>query len=146
MRQFYGHLEKCVLSAGKTMSVKFPFFGAGFGGGGWGSADFIFTGARIFLRKIAVFPVWRGKNRISQGVESRGSLTLKTLTSLNKEVRPFFLCDNSIWSFPSLSFLSDYSTWRFLRLFYPCDHSIWGIWVHCPQILLSLREKGNEGV
>ena len=27
-------------------------------------------------------------------------LTLKTLTSLNKEVRPFFLCDNRIWSFP----------------------------------------------
>ena len=26
--------------------------------------------------------------------------TLKTLTSLNKEVRPFFLSDNSIWSFP----------------------------------------------
>ena len=30
------------------MSVKFPFFGGGFGGGG-GSADFIFMGARIFL-------------------------------------------------------------------------------------------------
>ena len=45
VRQFYGHLEKCVLSAGKTMSVKFPFFG-----GGGGSADFIFMGARIFLR------------------------------------------------------------------------------------------------
>ena len=46
---FYGHLEKCVLSAGKTMSVKFPFLG---GGGVWGggSADFIFMGARIFLR------------------------------------------------------------------------------------------------
>ena len=29
------------------MSVKFPFFGGGFGGGG--SADFIFMGARIFL-------------------------------------------------------------------------------------------------
>ena len=29
--------------------------------------------------------------------------TLKTLTSLNKEVRPFFLSDNSIWSFPSVS-------------------------------------------
>ena len=25
--------------------------------------------------------------------------TLKTQTSLNKEVRPFFLDDNSIWSF-----------------------------------------------
>ena len=30
------------------MSVKFPFFGGFFGGGG-GSADFIFMGARIFL-------------------------------------------------------------------------------------------------
>ena len=27
--------------------------------------------------------------------------TLKALTSLNKEVRPFFLSDNSMWSFPS---------------------------------------------
>ena len=38
--------------------------------------------------------------------------TLKTLTSLNKGVRPFFLGDNSIWSFPSVSSLSDYSIWR----------------------------------
>ena len=38
--------------------------------------------------------------------------TLKTLTSLNKEARPFFLGDNSIWSFPSVSSLSDYSIWR----------------------------------
>ena len=30
--------------------------------------------------------------------------TLQTLTSLNKEVRPFFLGDNSIWRFPSVSF------------------------------------------
>ena len=44
---------KCVLSAGKTMSVKFPFFGGGFWGGGGGSADFIFMGARIFLTIIA---------------------------------------------------------------------------------------------
>ena len=44
-------------------------------------------------------------------------LTLKTLTSLNKEVRPFFLGDNSIWSYPSVSFLSDYSIWRSWRLF-----------------------------
>ena len=34
---------------------------------------------------------------------------LKALTSLNKEVRPFFLGDNSIWRFPSVSSLSDYS-------------------------------------
>ena len=29
--------------------------------------------------------------------------SLKALTSLNKEVRPFFLGDHSIWSFPSVS-------------------------------------------
>ena len=33
-------------------------------------------------------------------------------TSLNNEVRPFFLSDNSIWSFRSVSSLSDYSIWR----------------------------------
>ena len=38
---------KCVLSAGKTMSVNSPFLGGVLGGGG--SADFIFMGARIFL-------------------------------------------------------------------------------------------------
>ena len=38
--------------------------------------------------------------------------TLKTQTSLNKEARPFFLSDNSIWSLPSVSSLSDYSIWR----------------------------------
>ena len=40
--------KKCVLSAGKPMSIKFSVFKGGFGGGG-GSADFIFMGARIFL-------------------------------------------------------------------------------------------------
>ena len=30
---------------------------------------------------------------------------MKTLTSLNKEVRPFFLSDSSIWSYPSFSSL-----------------------------------------
>ena len=43
--------------------------------------------------------------------------SLKTLTSLNKEVRPFFLSDNGIWSFPSVSSLSDYSSWRSWGLF-----------------------------
>ena len=51
MRQFYGRLEKCVLSAGKTMSINFSFFlGGVFGVFGGGSADFIFMGARIFLK------------------------------------------------------------------------------------------------
>ena len=35
-------------------------------------------------------------------VEDAGLVPLKTLTSLNKEVRPFFLSDNSIWSLPSV--------------------------------------------
>ena len=52
---------------------------------------------------------------------------VKTLTSLNKEVRPFFLSDNSILSLPSVSSLSDYSIWSSWRRFYPCDHSIWSI-------------------
>ena len=42
MRQIYGRLEKCVLSAGKTIfSIKFLVFGG---------ANFIFMGARIFLK------------------------------------------------------------------------------------------------
>ena len=49
---FYGRLEKCVRSAGKTMSIKFLVLGGGgiwvFLGGG-GSADFIFMGARGFF-------------------------------------------------------------------------------------------------
>ena len=54
MRQFYGRLENCVLSAGKTHVHKIPRFRGGgvilgLGGGG-GSADFIFMGARIFLK------------------------------------------------------------------------------------------------
>ena len=44
---------------------------------------------------------------------SRACMPLKTLTSLNKEVTPFFLSDNSTWSFPSVSSLSDYSIWRY---------------------------------
>ena len=39
------------------MSVKFPFFGGGFGGGG-GSADFIFMGARIFLTSVTFEPLF----------------------------------------------------------------------------------------
>ena len=39
--------KKCVLSAGKTMSVKFPFFGGGFWGGG-GGCRFYFYGRADF--------------------------------------------------------------------------------------------------
>ena len=34
-------------------------------------------------------------------LETELKMTLKALTSLNQEVRPFFLSDNSIWSLPS---------------------------------------------
>ena len=48
----YGHLEKCVRSAGKTCVHKIPRSRGG-GGiwvlGGGGSADFIFMGVGIFL-------------------------------------------------------------------------------------------------
>ena len=52
MRQFYGRLEKCVLSVGKNHVHKIPRFR---GGGIWvfffggGECRFIFMGARIFL-------------------------------------------------------------------------------------------------
>ena len=43
--------KKCVLSAGKPVSIKFLVLGGGgiLGFGGGGSADFISMGARIFL-------------------------------------------------------------------------------------------------
>ena len=44
--------KRCVRSAGKSHVHKIPRLGGGGGlaGGGGGSADFIFMGARIFLR------------------------------------------------------------------------------------------------
>ena len=54
LRQFYGHLEKCVSFRRKTPCHKIPRFR---GGGGWGGvgggADFISMGARIFLIYLA---------------------------------------------------------------------------------------------
>ena len=52
---------------------------------------------------------WRKKRGPAAAKQTERRRTLKTLTSLNKEVRPFFLGDNSIWSFPSVSSLGDYS-------------------------------------
>ena len=43
--------------------------------------------------------------------ECPNSVSLKTLPTLNKKVRPFFLSNNSIWSFP-LCFIP----WRFRHL------------------------------
>ena len=67
----------------------------GISGGGGGGAKYFFSGPKRPPRN-EIFP----------------ALALKTITSLNKEVRPFFLSDNSIWSFPSASSRSDYSIWR----------------------------------
>ena len=66
LHQFYGRLEKCVLSAGKTHVHKIPPFRGG------GSADFIFMGARIFLilrnsERISD-PKILGKERLSPGI------------------------------------------------------------------------------
>ena len=43
---------------------------------------------------------------------NRGMGPLENPNSFNKESRLFFLSDSSIWSFPSVSSLSDYSMWR----------------------------------
>ena len=52
MRHFYGHLENAFFLQEKHMSIKFLVLGGGIWGlGGKGrSADFIFMGARIFLK------------------------------------------------------------------------------------------------
>ena len=52
LRQFYGHLEKTPSFCRKTYVYKIPRFGGGvfWVWGGGGSADFIFMGARIFLK------------------------------------------------------------------------------------------------
>ena len=52
-----GASKKCILSAGKTHVHKIPPFRGGgiLGFGGEGSADFIFMGARIFLRNASLF-------------------------------------------------------------------------------------------
>ena len=74
--------------------------------GGWGGGE----------QELGGFPWGEGVEFVVKirelGAQSTASFSLKTLTSLNKEVRPFFLGDNSIWSFPSVSSLSDYSISR----------------------------------
>ena len=96
LRQFYGRLEKCVLSAGKTMPIKFLVLGGGgyfgFFGVGGGSADFIFMGARIFSYGPLVQPPGRWK-----GVKSPKLLSLYFLgkSDDNKNATSkmlFFLC------------------------------------------------------
>ena len=53
----------------------------------------------------------------SPNPEFRLLAALEALTPLNKEVGSFFVGDNSIWNFPSVSSLSDHSIWRSWRLF-----------------------------
>ena len=62
------------------------------------------------------FSLYRRGNIAYRKVEDVGSQALTTPTSLNKAFRPFCLGDNSIWSFPSVSSLSDYSVWRSWKL------------------------------
>ena len=84
------------------------------GGGGW--RPFPSLQKKMALKE-SVLIVWKeGKGRHPHTF-SRFVLTLRTLTSLNKEARPFFLSDTSIWSLPSVSSLSDYSIRRSWRLF-----------------------------
>ena len=149
----YGRLEKCVLSAGKPMPIKFLVLRGGgifwdFGGRGrefrfylYGREDFLrvrrtdpflFMGvgcAPLSLRKPVTCcgslrspksahllqkhcRVTLFRYSLSPYGSFRNTQTLKTLTSLSKGVRSFFLGDDSIWSFPSVSSLSDYSIWR----------------------------------
>ena len=51
MRQFYGHLEKCILSAGKNHVRKIPLFFWGGGLGGGGECRFHFYGRADFSEK-----------------------------------------------------------------------------------------------
>ena len=52
MRQFYGRLEKCVLSAEKTMSIKIPRFRGGIWAlGGGGECRFYFYGRTDFSER-----------------------------------------------------------------------------------------------
>ena len=62
---------------------------------------------------LTLFDDFCPARKLSTSVEKLFDTSLKTLTSLNKEVRVFFLSDNSIWSLPSVSSLSDYSISRF---------------------------------
>ena len=86
--------KRCLTAAGATFQnyeSEFPDYEQRFSDYDWRSSTWNFqttNGPKILLR------------------------TLKTLTTLNKEVRVFFLSDKSIWSFPSVSSLSDYSIWR----------------------------------
>ena len=83
-----------------------------------------FLGGKGFSDRLCVSVQFKGMPRFwfRSGKGAKGLLdprskvsqrmSMKALTSLNKEVRPFFLSDDSIWGLPSVSSLSDYSIWR----------------------------------
>ena len=70
--------------------------------------DFFETFELVFNSFLTFLPP-RGREAPGTRFET---LFGRALTCLNKEVRRFFLGDNSIWSYPSVSSLSDYSIWR----------------------------------
>ena len=61
-------------------------------------------------RKAA--PLTLSNNRVFTHVLLEPMHLENPVTSLNKELGPLFLSDDSIWSCPSVSSLSDYSIWR----------------------------------
>ena len=82
VRQFYGHLEKMRSFCRKNHVRKIPLFWGGVLGGG-GSADFIFMGARIFLkgrRSAFCFP------KASPRFLARSAKSKKPSTRVSKRV------------------------------------------------------------
>ena len=81
LRQFYGHLEKCVLCAGKPMSIKFRVLGVGgvfwVWGGGGGKCRFYFYGREDFSEFYSVSDLRRAcfcQARVAQAVLPPGAL------------------------------------------------------------------------
>ena len=74
----------------------------------------VLLAAREVDRKLAEVH-FTMKAPLNDRYRKRG-LSLQSLTSLNKESRPFLLGDHSIWSFPPISSLSSCSIWRSWRL------------------------------
>ena len=88
-------VPKTLFFLGNSMTIKFGNF------------------ANFIVRNLVV--IWEAPRKSIRKITLKDSL--KTLSSLNKEVRPFFLGDDSIWSFPRFLPLSDHSIWRSWRLF-----------------------------
>ena len=94
MRQFYGHLEKCVLSAGKTHVRKIPLFLGGFFGGG-GECRFYFYGREDFSDTPKVYPqLCKSKclNRQNRGLVSTKKLVFKGKEGDNMYTKEPLMC------------------------------------------------------